>query len=68
LAKVLVRGRDREEALVRSRRALQMMQVEGIKTSIPLQLAIIDDPEFRAGAIDTHFMERFLKAAERQAV
>ena len=61
LAKVLIHGRDREEALVRSRRALQMMQIEGVKTSIPLQLAIIDHPEFRAGKIDTHFMERFLK-------
>lgn len=61
LAKVLVHGRDREEALIRSRRALEMMRVEGVKTSIPLQLRIIDDPEFRAGNIDTHFMERFLK-------
>jgi len=60
LAKVLVHGRDREEALVRSRRALEMFRIEGVKTSIPMQLRILDDPDFRAGRIDTHFMERFL--------
>jgi acetyl-CoA carboxylase biotin carboxylase subunit len=60
LAKVLVHGRDREQALVRSRRALEMMRVDGVKTSIPLQLKIIDDAQFRAAEIDTHFMERFL--------
>jgi len=61
LAKVLVYGADREEAMIRSRRALQMFKIKGIKTSIPLQLRILDDPDFQAGKIDTHFMERFLK-------
>ena len=60
LAKLLVSGRDREEALVRSRRALGSMIVEGIKTSIPMHLRILDDPDFKAGRVDTHFMERFL--------
>ncbi|MCD4750298.1 MAG: acetyl-CoA carboxylase biotin carboxylase subunit [Thermoanaerobaculales bacterium] len=63
LAKVLVYGRDREEALIRSRRALESMRVDGIKTSIPLHLRILDDPDFTAGRIDTHFMERFLVGA-----
>ncbi|MEN8165337.1 MAG: acetyl-CoA carboxylase biotin carboxylase subunit [Acidobacteriota bacterium] len=60
LAKVLVHGADREEAMIRSRRALEMFKIKGIKTSIPLQLRILEDEDFRAGRIDTHFMERFL--------
>ncbi len=61
LAKVLVHGSDRAEAIIRGRRALEMFRIKGVKTSIPLQLRILDDPDFQAGKIDTHFMERFLK-------
>jgi acetyl-CoA carboxylase biotin carboxylase subunit len=60
VGKLLVHGRDREEAVVRGRRALEMLHIEGIKTSIPLHLRILDNEEFQAGKIDTHFMERFL--------
>ena len=60
VAKLLVHGRDRDEAIVRGRRALEMLRIEGIKTSVPLHLRILDDEEFNAGKIDTHFMERFL--------
>jgi acetyl-CoA carboxylase biotin carboxylase subunit len=59
IAKLVVFGRDRAEAIVRGRRALQMMRVEGVKTSIPLHLEILDDPDFVAGRTTTHFMERF---------
>ena len=62
IAKLLVSGRDREEAIIRSRRALSMLKVEGIKTSVPLHLRILDSEEFVAGRIDTHFMERFLSS------
>jgi acetyl-CoA carboxylase biotin carboxylase subunit len=60
VAKLLVHGRDRDEAIIRGRRALEMLRIEGIKTSIPLHLRILDNEEFQAGNIDTHFMERFL--------
>ncbi|MBL4540052.1 MAG: hypothetical protein JKP96_15440 [Oceanicaulis sp.] len=60
VAKLLVIGADRAEAIVRGRRALQTFLIEGIKTSIPLHLRILDDEEFQAGRIDTHYMERFL--------
>ena len=63
LAKVLVFGQDREEALIRSRRALESMRLDGIKTSIPLHLRILDDADFQAGRVDTHFMERFSASA-----
>jgi acetyl-CoA carboxylase biotin carboxylase subunit len=60
IAKLLVHGRDRSEAIVRGRRALEMMKVEGIKTSIQLHLRILAEEDFAAGRISTSFMERFL--------
>jgi acetyl-CoA carboxylase biotin carboxylase subunit len=60
IAKLCARGRDRDEAISRMARALDMFVVEGIFTSIPLHKRIMADPDFRAGNIDTKFMERFL--------
>jgi acetyl-CoA carboxylase, biotin carboxylase subunit len=60
IAKLVVRGRDRDEAISRMSRALEMFIVEGIHTSIPLHRRILADPDFRAGKIDTTFIERFL--------
>ena len=60
IAKLLVYGVDREEAMARGRRALEMFVVEGIKTSIPLHLRILEDRDFRAGRLSTGFMDRFL--------
>ncbi len=60
IAKLIVRGRDRSEAVARMRRALEMFVIEGIKTSIPLHRRILADPDFEAGSLDTHFIERFL--------
>jgi acetyl-CoA carboxylase biotin carboxylase subunit len=61
VAKLLVSGRDRGEAIERARRALSMLQVEGIKTNAAMHLRILEDDDFQAGKVDTHFMERFLK-------
>ncbi len=61
IAKVIVHSRTRERAIARMRRALGSMVVEGIKTTIPLHLKILNDPDFIAGNISTRFMERFLK-------
>ena len=60
IAKVIVHARNRELAIARMRRALEAMVVEGIKTTIPLHLKIMDDPKFWAGDISTNFMEYFL--------
>ncbi len=62
IAKLCARGRDRDEAISRMSRALEMFVVEGIYTSIPLHQRIMRDPDFRAGNFDTKFMERFLAA------
>ena len=62
VAKVMTHGRDRAEAIARMRRSLEVMVVEGIRTNIPLQRKIVEDPDFLAGRIDTSFMERFSPA------
>jgi acetyl-CoA carboxylase biotin carboxylase subunit len=59
IAKLVVRGKDRSEAISRMSRALEMFIVEGIYTTIPLHRKILADPEFRAGHTDTNFIERF---------
>ena len=60
IAKVIVHARTRDLAIARMRRALEAMVIEGIKTTIPLHLKIMDDPKFRKGEISTSFMEYFL--------
>ncbi len=60
IGKLMTWGRTRPEAIARMRRALLETRVEGIKTTIPLHLAILDDPDFCAGKIDINFLERRL--------
>jgi acetyl-CoA carboxylase biotin carboxylase subunit len=60
IAKLIVRAKDRDEAISRMARALEMFIIEGIHTTIPLHRKILADPDFRAGKIDTTFIERFL--------
>ena len=61
IAKVIVHARTRDLAIARMKRALDAMVIEGIKTTIPLHLKIMDDPSFKAGEVSTNFMEHFLK-------
>jgi acetyl-CoA carboxylase, biotin carboxylase subunit len=61
IAKLIVHGKDRAEAMARMQRALEMFVVEGIYTTIPLHQKIFADPEFREGRFDTKFMERFFE-------
>jgi acetyl-CoA carboxylase, biotin carboxylase subunit len=60
IAKLIVRGKDRSEAISRMTRALEMFIVEGVYTTIPLHRKILADEDFRAGKFDTGFIERFL--------
>ena len=66
IGKLIAHGRDREEAMNRMARALDMFVVEGIYTTIPLHRRILQDPDFRAGNFDTKFMERFLAKKEEK--
>ena len=63
IAKLIVHGHDRAEAIAKMDRALSQFVVQGIETSISMHQAIIQDPGFRAGDFDTSFMERFLAPA-----
>jgi len=60
IAKLITHGKDREEAIARMTRALEMFIVEGIHTTIPLHRRIVENADFRAAEFDTKFMERFL--------
>jgi acetyl-CoA carboxylase biotin carboxylase subunit len=60
IAKLIVHGVDRAEAIARMRRALSQFVVRGIETSISLHEEIFADEDFQAGEFDTGFMERFL--------
>jgi acetyl-CoA carboxylase biotin carboxylase subunit len=51
LAKIIVRGASREEAIDRMRRALRETILEGVKTSIPFHLRVLDDPAFQEGRV-----------------
>jgi acetyl-CoA carboxylase biotin carboxylase subunit len=59
IAKLIVHARTREAAIARMRRALEAMVVEGIKTTIPLHLKIMNDERFQKGEFSTKFMEEF---------
>ena len=59
IAKVISHSRTRERAIARMRRALEAMVVEGIKTTIPMHLKILNDPDFNSGNISTRFMDRY---------
>jgi acetyl-CoA carboxylase biotin carboxylase subunit len=61
IAKLIVHGKNRAEAIAKMERALSQFVVQGIYTSIPLHQRIFADPGFRAGEFDTSFMERFLE-------
>ncbi len=63
IAKVIVHAFNREEALVRMRRALSMFVIQGIDTSLPLLQRIMDHPGFVAGDYDTHLIEELLPVA-----
>ncbi len=65
IAKLVCHGKDREEAMNKMQRALSQFVVEGIFTTIPLHQKIFADAEFRSGAFDTKFMERFFERQGR---
>lgn len=59
IAKLIVWGQTREEVIDRMRRALAEFQIEGIKTTIPFHLKVLDHPVFQSGDITTKFLEMY---------
>jgi acetyl-CoA carboxylase biotin carboxylase subunit len=68
IAKLIVRGKDRPEAISRMARALEMFIVEGVYTTIPLHRRLLANADFRSGHFDTNFLGRFLSAGKQQEV
>jgi len=64
IGKLIVHGRNREEALLRLKRALSEMVVSGVETTIPLHLALLEEPAFLSGDYHIRWLESWL--AERQ--
>jgi acetyl-CoA carboxylase, biotin carboxylase subunit len=62
VAKLIVCGSDREDAIRRGRAALEELRIEGIKTTIPFHLRMLDDPGFRAGAYHTEYLDELSPA------
>jgi len=60
IAKIITHGRDRQEAIARMKRTLDMTVIEGIRTSVPLHIKILNEADFTAGRLNTSFMERFM--------
>lgn len=58
LAKLIVHGRDRDEAMARMQRALDEMLIQGVQTTIPFHQKVLRHPDFLAGKTSTRFLER----------
>jgi pyruvate carboxylase subunit A len=67
IAKLIVWGSDREEAIQRGRRALSEFVIGGVKTNIPLHLALLEEPDFVAGNLSTHFIPDHPRLLKRVA-
>ena len=61
IAKLIVKGKNREEAIQRMKRALKEFLIEGIDTTIPFHLRVLDNEEFKKGTIYTNFIETHFK-------
>jgi len=68
IGKLITYGKDRREAMDRMSRALGEYMITGIKTTIPFELAILQDPNFRRGVYSTNFIEHLLSGARRELI
>ena len=67
MAKLIVWGADREAAIARMARALGEYHVAGVRTTIPLLQHVMRDPDFMAGRMSTHFIDRLLRSDRAEA-
>jgi len=61
ISKLIVHGKTREEALMRLRRSLEEYVINGIDTTIPLHMALVEDDEFKSGDYNIHWLSKFLE-------
>jgi len=67
IGKLIVYGRDREECIMRLKRALEEFVVEGMKTTIPLHQKLVRDEEFLAGNYTIKWLEQWLERSRQEA-
>jgi acetyl-CoA carboxylase biotin carboxylase subunit len=67
IGKLIVHGRNRQECMMRLRRALDEFVIDGIKTTIPLFRDLVADPDIQAGNYDIHWLEKKLAAEAKAA-
>lgn len=68
IGKLITTGKDRREAMDLMSRALGEYMITGVKTTIPFQMAILQDPNFRRGVYSTNFVEQLLTGARRELI
>ncbi len=68
IGKLITYGKDRREAMDKMSRALSEYMITGIKTTIPFEQAILQDPNFRRGVYSTNFIEQLLGGARRELI
>jgi acetyl-CoA carboxylase, biotin carboxylase subunit len=68
LAKIIVWGRDRPEAIARMRRAIDETRIEGVRTNLGYLALVLSDPRFEAGDVDVEFVDRHLAERRDQLV
>jgi acetyl-CoA carboxylase biotin carboxylase subunit len=68
IGKLITFGRDRTEAMNRMSRALGEYMITGVKTTIPFEQAVLQDPDFRRGTYNTNFVERLLSSAKVELI
>ena len=61
IAKLIVYGQNRESCIMRLRRALKEMVIDGVKTSIPMHAALLDEPDFVSGDYTIKWLEEWLE-------
>ena len=68
IAKLIVHGKDRRDAMDLMARALSEYMITGVKTTVPFELAILQDPNFRRGVYSTNFIEKLLSSGRRELI
>jgi acetyl-CoA carboxylase biotin carboxylase subunit len=68
IGKLITYGKDRREAMDKMSRALGEYMITGVKTTVPFEQAILQDPNFRRGVYSTNFIEQLLGGARRELI
>ncbi|KLN59544.1 acetyl-CoA carboxylase [Kiloniella spongiae] len=65
IAKLIVHGDDRADCIMKTRRALQEYVIDGVNTSIPLHMELVNNEQFQSGVYDIHWLEKFVDSLNK---